>query len=183
MTFSTPQFRYLFRNLFRHLPQTFGLVLAVAISAAAHASEGEKTQILPSADNAKWRAECSVCHQLYHPALLPERSWRKMMGGLDRHFGKSVKLDAAVQPEITGFLVAHAAEHSKNNRAQKIAKKTQLDETPLRIEDTAFFNLHHNEIGADVWQRKAIGGKTNCLACHPEADKGNFDEKAIQIPR
>lgn len=167
----------------RRLVQTWAVALVVGMSGSLYASEGEKTQILPTVDSAIWRTECAGCHMLYHPALLPERSWRKLMSRLDQHFGKPIKLDAAVQREITEFLVSHAAEHSKNNRAQKIAKKTQADQIPLRIEETAFFNLHHNEIDADVWQRQAIGGKANCKTCHPDAEKDNFDEKAIKIPR
>ena len=105
------------------------------------------------------------------------------MSGLDQHFGKHLKLDAATQKEITEFLVSHAAEHSKNNRAQKIAKNTQAGQVPLRIEETAYFNLHHTDVGAEVWQRKSVGSKANCKACHPGAEKDNFDEKEISIPR
>ena len=176
MTFSTIQPR-------RFLP-TIGLILAIGVSGVLHASEGEVPQILAAVDNAKWRAECSGCHMLYHPALLPERSWRKMMSGLDQHFGKQLKLNATAQKEITDFLVAHAAERSNSSRAQRIAKNTQADQIPLRITETAYFSLqHHDDIGAEVWQRPAVGGKANCKACHAEAEKGNFDEKAIRIPR
>ena len=167
----------------RRLLQTLGLALAVGLSGNLRASEGELPQILPKLENAKWQSACVGCHMLYHPALMPERSWRKLMSGLDHHFGKSIKLDAAAQQEITDFLVAHAAEHSKNSRAQRIAKKTQAGQTPLRITETAYFNLHHNEISTEVWQRQSVGSKGNCTACHAEAEKGNFDEKSIQIPR
>lgn len=165
------------------LLQAFSLALMLGISGSLYASEGEVAQILPAAENAKWQAACVGCHMRYHPALLPERSWRKIMSGLDHHFGKSVKLDAATQQEITEFLATHAAEHSKSSRAQRIAKATQAGQIPLRIEETAYFNLHHNEISAEVWQRKSVGNKANCKACHPGAEKDNFDEKAISIPR
>jgi len=164
----------------RRFLQTISLALAVGISGNLLASP---VLILPSVDNAKWRTECAGCHMLYHPALLPERSWRKMMSGLDDHFGKQLKLNAAAQKEITEFLASHAAEHSKSSRAKNIAKSTQAGQTPLRIEETAFFKLHHDNIDADVWQRPAIGSKTNCKACHPDAEKHNFDEDTIKIPR
>lgn len=167
----------------RRLLQAFSLALMLGISCGSHASEGEKPQVLPSVDNAKWQSQCTGCHMLYHPALLPERSWRKIMSGLDHHFGKSVKLDAATQQEITEFLATHAAEHSKSSRAKRIAKATQAGQIPLRIEETAYFNLHHNEIGAEVWQRPAVGSKANCKACHPGAEQDNFDEKTIKVPR
>ena len=162
---------------------TVTLAFTVGSSGVLRASEGELSQILPPAENAKWRTECAGCHLLYHPALLPERSWRKLMSGLDQHFGKQLKLDAAAHKEITEFLATHAAEKSKNSRAQRIAKTTQTAEVPLRTTETAYFNLHHDEISAEVWQRKAVASKANCTACHAEAEKGNFDEKAIRIPR
>lgn len=169
-------------NTPRGLLRAVALALALGFSGSLLASEGEKIVILPAVDNAKWHAECSGCHALFHPALLPERSWKKLMGELDHHFGKSIKLDAAVQKEITGFLVSHAAEHSKNARARNIAKSTKAGETPIRITETPFFSLHHNEIAAEVWQRKAVGSKINCVACHPGADKNNFDEKVARVP-
>lgn len=74
-----------------------------------------------------------------NPALLPERSWRKIMGSLNQHFGENAKLDATTQGEITEFLAAHAADHSTNRRAQKIARSVPDGGTPLRATETAYF--------------------------------------------
>ncbi|MFA7269130.1 MAG: diheme cytochrome c [Sterolibacterium sp.] len=163
--------------------QTLTLALAAGISGALFAGDHDGDRILPPVDNAKWRAECGSCHLLYHPALLPERSWSKIMSGLERHFGENAKLDAATQQEIAEFLATHAADRSANRRAQKIALSTQAGQVPLRITETAYFIRKHGEIRDDVWQRKAIGGKANCTACHADAEKGNFDERAIRVPR
>jgi len=170
-------------NVPRGLLRAVALVLTLGFSGSMLASEGEKAVELPTLDNARWHAECGGCHTPFHPALLPERSWRKLMGELDRHFGKSIHLDAAVQKEITDFLTSHAAEHGKNARARNIAKSTKAGDTAIRITETPFFGLHHHEIAAEVWQRKSVGSKINCVACHPGADKNNFDEKAARIPK
>jgi len=167
----------------RRFLQFITLAIAAGVSGVLFAGDDEHDEILPLADNAKWRVECASCHALYHPALLPERSWRKMMSSLNQHFGENAKLDAATQKEITEFLAAHAADRSTNRRVQKIARSVPAGETPLRATDTAYFIHKHNEIRADIWQRKAIGSKSNCAACHAEAEKGNFDEHRIRIPR
>lgn len=167
----------------RRLLQTATLLVATSISGCLFASGDETSHTLPPANNAKWKAECSSCHTLYHPALLPERSWRKLMGGLDKHFGENASLDAATQKEIADFLATNAADRSNHRRAGKIAQSILGGATPLRISETPYFVRKHNEIGNETWKRKSIGSKANCTACHADADKGNFDEQKIRIPR
>jgi len=41
--------------------------------------------------------ECAACHMAYPTGFLPERSWQKMMGSLDDHFGENAELDATTQ--------------------------------------------------------------------------------------
>ena len=167
----------------RRLLQTATLLIAASISGCLFAGGDETSHTLPAVSNAKWQAECSSCHGLYHPALLPERSWRKLMGGLDKHFGENATLDAATQKEITDFLAGNAADRSNHRRANKIAQSIPKAAAPLRISETGYFIRKHGEIGSAVWQRKAIGSKANCVACHPDADKGVFNEHALRIPR
>ena len=167
----------------RRLLQVTTLAIAAGISGGLFAGDDEHAEALLPADNAKWRGECASCHTLYHPALLPERSWRKIMGSLSQHFGENAKLDAATQKEITEFLAAHAADRSTQRRAQKIARSVPAGQVPLRVTETAYFIHKHNEIRAEVWQRKGIGSKANCAACHAEAEQGNFDEHRLRIPR
>lgn len=167
------------------LHQTATLILAVGISGYLFASDhgGGNSRFLPSVDNVKWQAECASCHTLYHPALLPERSWRKVMAGLDKHFGANASLDGAAQKEIGDFLAAHAADRSDQSRVRRIAQSIPAGETPIQITQTAYFIRKHDEVRADIWRRKAIGSKANCGACHPGADKGNFNEHELRVPK
>jgi hypothetical protein len=34
-----------------------------------------------------------------------------------------------------------------------------------------------------VFVRQGIGGKSNCIACHRDADSGRFDDQMIMIPK
>lgn len=163
--------------------QVLTLLLAATVSSLLFASDHESGRALPPVANAKWQAECASCHTLYHPALLPERSWRKLMGGLERHFGENAALDAATQKEIAEFLVAHAADRGEGRRARKIAQSVPAADTPLRITETGYFVRKHDELSAAVWRRKAVASKANCAACHPGAEQGNFDEHGVRIPR
>lgn len=133
--------------------------------------------------NATWKEECSSCHMLYLPGLLPERSWRKMMGSLDQHFGDDASLDPAVREEITRFLVANSADRSPALRSRKIAQSIAPSDAPLRISQTDYFLRKHDEIRPAVFKRKAIGSASNCVACHKNAETGVFDEEQVRIPR
>lgn len=163
--------------------QAITLILAASISGYLFADGDGGDRAFPSVNNAKWKSECASCHMLYHPALLPERSWRKMMASLDRHFGENAGVDAPTNKEIADFLAANAADRSNHRRARKIAQTIPAAATPLRSSDTAYFIRKHDELAAAVWQRKPIGSKANCTACHADAAQGNFDEHSVRIPR
>ncbi len=145
--------------------------------------DGGGSNAMPPATNAKWKTECSGCHMLYHPGLLPERSWNKMMNGLDKHFGENATLDAATRDEIKRFLVANSAEKSTNRRSNRIDQSIPSDATPLRITETRYFTSKHDEVSPSTFKRKNIGSAANCIACHKNAEKGDFSESQIKIPR
>jgi hypothetical protein len=129
--------------------------------------------VQPTQLNAKWQQECASCHLAFPPGLLPGASWRKVMSGLDKHFGVDASLSPQEVTEITDFLVKNASNRWSANTA------------PTRITDSAWFKSKHNEreIAPAVWKRAAVKSPANCLACHSGADKGNFDENSIKIPK
>ncbi|HAF00545.1 MAG TPA: cytochrome C [Methylophilaceae bacterium] len=145
--------------------------------------EGERGGQLSAVTNAKWKAECSSCHMLYHPGLLPERSWKKMMVGLDNHFGENASLDELTRDEITRFLVANSADKQDNRRSKRMNESIPSSAVPLRISETRYFISKHDEISKATFKRKSIGSAANCMACHKNADKGDFSESQIRIPR
>ena len=151
------------------------------ISAPALADGGGK--LAPTVANPKWQAECSACHVAYPPSLLPERSWRKLMGGLERHFGSDASLDAATAKEITTFLASQSADRVSSRAAAKAMRGITPADTPLRITETAWFQRQHDEIRADVWKRPKVGSPANCAACHSGADQGDYSEHKVRIPR
>lgn len=144
--------------------------------------EGASSQ-MPPVTNAKWKTECSSCHMLYHPGLLPERSWNKMMSGLDNHFGENANLDTTTRDEITHFLAMNSADKQVNRRSSRINQSIPSNATPLRISETRYFTSKHDEVSAATFKRKSIGSASNCAACHKNAEKGDFSESQVKIPR
>lgn len=159
----------------------YACTLAIALPAAAQTAKPP-----PAADpGAKWKAECSSCHIAYPPGYLPERSWRKLMAGLDKHFGENAGLDAVTTREITDYLVGNSAEKSSDRRSSRFLGSLAAGATPLRITETPYFQRKHDshEISPDVWKRPKVGSRANCTACHVGAEKGDFSERSVKIPQ
>jgi mono/diheme cytochrome c family protein len=120
---------------------------------------------------AKWRKECSSCHVAYPAAGLPAASWQKVMAGLDKHFGADASLPAQDTQEIATYL------------EQNAAKRWKGSDTPLRITESQWFKSKHHEVSPAVWKRASIKSPANCGVCHQGADKGDFDEDNVRIPK
>jgi hypothetical protein len=140
------------------------VVLLVATGVAAAESRG------PTLVNSTWKSECGACHLPYPPQLLAARSWSALISRLDKHFGTDASLDPAVAAEISAFLERHAG----RDRGATMS---------LRITDTPWFQRKHRKISDAVWARPAIKSPANCSACHAGAERGDYDDNTVQIPR
>lgn len=158
------------------------LLLALSlISSITLADDGQKyggenrgKPLQPSQLNSKWLQECGSCHLAFPPGLLPAESWRRVMSGLDKHFGADASLTPDENREITAFLTTHPSNRWTANTA------------PLRITESNWFKSKHEgkqELPADVWKRPAIKSPANCQACHLDAGKSRFDEDRVSIPK
>jgi mono/diheme cytochrome c family protein len=87
-----------------------GAVLALLATAAAQA-DGDRD--MPARVPPAYTQECAACHTAYPPAMLPAASWRRVMEGLDKHYGTDATLDAATAREIGSWLQAHAGRQDR----------------------------------------------------------------------
>ncbi|MFZ1642303.1 MAG: diheme cytochrome c [Candidatus Contendobacter sp.] len=125
-------------------------------------------------DHPVWRQECSACHVAYPPQLLSAPSWRAIMNGLDRHFGADARLDSQARADILRFLELNAGR-----------SETPLGgKPPLRITETRWFiHEHTEELPASVWKRPDVKSPANCVACHFAADRGDYSERTLRLPK
>lgn len=155
-------------------PLLLALLAATSLGACAkYNGEDRGKPVMPSASNAKMQAECAGCHMVYPAGLLPAASWKKVMGGLDKHFGTDASLPAADTKEITDYLVKYASNRWTASTA------------PLRITEGEWFKTKHNsrEINPAIWKRESVKSPANCAACHSAAAQGDFEEDRIRIPK
>lgn len=160
----------------QYLSQTLAvamLTLAVAMPAAQANDDEGRGKSQHAQINVKWQQECSACHIAYPPGFLSAESWRKVMGGLDKHFGTDASLTQAEVKEITDFLVSNASSRWSPTTA------------PLRITETEGFKRQHNsrEVPAAVWKHPKVKSPANCQACHTKAESGDFSERNIKMPK
>jgi hypothetical protein len=147
-----------------------GLVLAATTALLPVPGRSDAEVFL--VDNPAYRAECASCHIAYPPLLLSKESWRALMSDLARHFGTDASVDAKTAEEIQRYLEFNA-------------RPARADETkpPLRITETRWFRREHDEVPAAVWKRPAIKSAANCAACHTQAERGDFSERGLRVPR
>lgn len=130
-----------------------------------------------------YKEECGSCHMAYQPGLLPERSWQKIMAGLESHFGDNAELDSNSTKIITDFLKKYSADKSSYRRSTKIMRSLVKNDSPIRISETPYIKHEHDEIPDKMIKRnQEVKSLANCNACHTTAEKGIYDEDNVKIP-
>jgi hypothetical protein len=151
---------------------------------AGQAQAGHVNEVLPMPASPLYVTECGSCHTAYAPTYLPARSWRRLMLELDRHFGGDASLSTADRDLLLAQLEALAGD-TPRAVAAIASRNARIPATaiPLRVTEMPFFAFMHDEVPPAIWQRKKVGSKSNCIACHPRADEGRYFEREILIPK
>lgn len=169
------------------LRQLAVLALALAVTGfglSRGSADSDPGQTFPDVKHKLWEHECSSCHMLYSPGMLPARSWSRMMKELKDHFGENATLAPEDAALIEKHLVNNAADGmGANVRMRRIASSIAAADAPQRFSETAHFRYIHDDIPKGVWKREKIGSPANCIACHPKADQGRYPEREIRIPK
>ena len=130
--------------------------------------------------NAAFIEECGACHNVFHPSLLPRASWTAIMADLSHHFGEDASLPTARRDEIAAYLESYAAEAWDTLPARRFSQ-VSADE-PLQITAAPGWVALHRHVNAAAFALPAVRSKTNCSACHRDAQSGRFAPQSIAIP-
>ena len=131
--------------------------------------------------DATYKSTCSECHIAYNPSLLPAAAWQGIMAGLKDHFGENASISAAEAETITAWLTANAAETADTKVAHRLAAR--ITEAPFAITEQRYWKRLHAEIPDTVFASRAVGARSNCAACHGDAEQGRFSPFAIDLPK
>ena len=146
--------------------------LAAWLAAACLAPAWADSSVQPRTDLPLYKQECAACHMAYQPGLLPAKSWARIMGGLDKHYGSDASLDAASVQQISRWLQAEAGTY------KRVAEAPPED----RITRSAWFVSKHRKLDPQVWKHASVKSAAHCAACHTGADRGDFDDDGVKMP-
>lgn len=122
------------------------------------------------------KEECASCHIAYSPAMLPASSWKRIMSDLKNHFGDDASVDVATAVTIEAYLTANAADTGAGKVSGKLLRGVSPASAPLRITELPKWVNEHRKVPASEWTHKDVRSKSNCLACHRDAERGYYDE-------
>ena len=147
-------------------------LVAALLSALSLAPARADSARMPAAVPKAYMQECGACHIAYPPGLLPARSWQRLMAGLDAHFGSDAALDPDTAQPLSQWLQANAA----------TSRKRRTEPPQDRITRADWFVREHRRIDPAVWSHPGVKSAANCAACHPGAERGDFDDDDLRTP-
>ena len=148
------------------------IAAALSWSMSAAPAGADERAPMPANVPKAYVQECAACHLAYPPGLLPARSWERLVAGLDKHFGSDASLDAATTQQLSRWLQDHAATRGKLRAEPPEDRITRAD----------WFVREHRRIDRAVWTHPSVKSAANCAACHPGAERGDFDEHDLRTP-
>ncbi len=135
-------------------------------------------------EHSVYHHDCGDCHKTYPPFILPEKSWKRIMDGLDDHFNEKItdqNISQAARASIRKFLYANSAEKSTREVSVKMMQSIG-DRNPKSTSKVMYWRETHADIDPSVYKRESIKDRANCSACHKDFEYGNLDDINIHIP-
>jgi Dihaem cytochrome c len=147
---------------------------SLLILGASLALVGPGNSALPQVEPA-YVKECGACHIPYPAQYLPKRSWERILGSLDKHFGENATLSPKALQPIKAYLDSHAADSAAGN--PRILREIEITKTPVRITEMPFWiHIHRKQIDRKAFDSPKVKNASNGGACHRGAAKGQFGD-------
>jgi cytochrome b len=121
---------------------------------------------------------CAECHIAFHPSLLPASSWEDLMATLGDHFGEDASLGQAQVDEISVYLAAHS---SADTKPARLFARVNEDK-PGQITATPAWERIHSDLADATFEAAPVYSRSNCAACHGDAESGWFYPGRIDLP-
>ncbi|MDA0222276.1 MAG: cytochrome b/b6 domain-containing protein [Proteobacteria bacterium] len=127
-----------------------------------------------------YAAECSECHQAFNPSLMTAANWVLLMQALPDHFSEDASLDDQKQKQLTDWLVQNAADTADTKASHRLRATDPA--TPYTLTKTQFWTSKHRDIADETFKRAPIFSRSNCSACHRDAESGQFFPPNATLP-
>jgi len=158
------------------------LFIIMFFPVSALTGEHNESKALPKVTNEVYKTNCGSCHFAYQPGLLPAKSWLKIIDSAGGHPGGDLSFDKKKKAEIRKYLTQNSAENIGSKRSRKILASIGSG-VPTKISEVPYISEKHHEINQEVFLKKTIGSRGNCIACHKTAESGDYDDDNVVIPK
>lgn len=148
-------------------------VLAAGVAIIGQAQAGGGHYYAPVTDPVV-KEECGSCHMAFSPAMLPARSWTRMMAELPQHFGDDASVAPATAERIRRYLETHAADAAGQGRSERWLRGVSAGAAPQRITELPKWVREHREVSQREW--RDARSKANCTSCHADAERGIYED-------
>ncbi len=133
------------------------------------------------AENYNFYFECSNCHNLIPPFLLPKESWVQLMKDQHNHYNEDLELDALLARDIEKYIVANSSEKSTRESSYYLTKEIKKSKA-YTITKTNYWKKIHSKIPKEVFNSDLVETKVNCVACHKDFEAGLLSDINIKYP-
>lgn len=99
--------------------------------------------------------ECSDCHNLFPPFLLPANSWTELMKNQHEHFEEDLELDESLVKKINSYLVTNSAENSTQESAYNLNKEIKNSKL-YTITKTNYWKEIHKDISEKIFENDIV---------------------------
>ena len=125
--------------------------------------------------------ECTECHSLMPPVLLPQKSWEVVLSDPKDHFRDDISQKVKHLETIKGYIYANSAETSQSEASRGIIESIK-GKNIYRITRTKYWKNIHEQIPQQAFKNPLIKSKSNCGACHNEIGITNYvDDEDISL--
>jgi len=152
-------------------------IAAMLTIASSTLSSGAHAETFAPIKDQKITAACGECHMTFSPQMLPQASWKKIIGDLSDHFGEDASLDADTQTYVLNYHLNDSADVKSTRAAKKWMNKVDMNNPPARIITAPrFVKKHSDKEFTRMWDRKKVKSKADCVTCHKDAQRGIFED-------
>lgn len=158
------------------------LMLSAAALAMLAASPALAEDPFPPITDSVAKGECAECHMPYQPEMLTQKAWQHMLTTLDDHFGENAALPPDLNKQVLDYYLANAADVTSFKDASRFLRRVDPENPPMKITDVPRVVRKHDRIAEDVFKRKNVRFRGNCVACHTDAvTKGDYEKIAPNL--
>lgn len=155
--------------------RTILLALPLAVALGGGPVLADDDEWMPPVTDMLTKAECGDCHMAFQPGFLPARSWDRMMDTLSDHFGDDAFLPPEKAEAVRAYLTANAGDVRPRGAARQYMRWVAPGGAPQRITESPAF-LREHDFRPGVWRRPDVVTRSNCLACHKGAERGDYED-------